>query len=271
MMLPPVLDVTLFELSNNHVWRTGFAFRAFGEAPPESWAVERDAKGWTESGWLTFGFRNYYALLDCGFRMWPTAGTASGVHPVPLGFGRVYVKVPDPFSYEAWMKGLGSGRSFVTTGPLLLATADGKDPGELLSGAGPRRLQGTAESSVPLASIEIVADGGRIRRLEPLNRPRPGGGFESPFDEVVEVDASGWFALRCFERRPDGRPRFAHTAPWHVEVEGRPLRPLRTDVEYLAGRLEAELARNATILPEAALEEFRKALAFYRGKRESAR
>ena len=47
----------------------------------------RDAKGFTERGWIDFNFQNYYALLDCGFKMRPTAGTASGVHPVPLGFG----------------------------------------------------------------------------------------------------------------------------------------------------------------------------------------
>ena len=57
--------------------------------------VERDARGFTERGWIEFGFQNYYALLDCGFRIRPTAGTASGVHPVPLGFGRVYVHL-DP-------------------------------------------------------------------------------------------------------------------------------------------------------------------------------
>ena len=40
----------------------------------------------------------------CGL-LRPTAGTASGVHPVPLGFGRVYVHCPAGFSYEAWVRG----------------------------------------------------------------------------------------------------------------------------------------------------------------------
>ena len=93
MALVPIMPVDLFELSNNHVWQTEFAFREFGEAPAAWMGVERDAKGFTERGWIEFGFRNYYALLDCGFRLRPTAGTASGVHPVPLGFGRVYVRL----------------------------------------------------------------------------------------------------------------------------------------------------------------------------------
>ena len=41
----------------------------------------------------------------------PSAGTASGVHPVPLGFGRVYVKLSGPFRYESWINGLRDGRS----------------------------------------------------------------------------------------------------------------------------------------------------------------
>ncbi len=90
MMLVPVMDVDLYELANNHIWRTEFAFSEFGEAPPDYMNIEMDEKGFTEAGWIDYGFQNYYTLLNCGFRLRPTAGTASGVHPVPLGFGRVY-------------------------------------------------------------------------------------------------------------------------------------------------------------------------------------
>ena len=78
---------------------------------------------------IDFTLGMYYTLLNCGFRLRPTAGTASGVHPVPLGFGRVYVHLPDGFSYEAWMAGLDAGRSFVTTGPMLVVTANGRPVG----------------------------------------------------------------------------------------------------------------------------------------------
>ena len=86
MMLVPVMDVDLFELSNNHVWRTNFHFgRFYDDYAPEFMHVDKDDGGMTENGWLNFTFQNYYTLLNCGFRMRPTAGTASGVHPVPLG------------------------------------------------------------------------------------------------------------------------------------------------------------------------------------------
>jgi len=103
-------------------------------------AIERDAKGFTERGWIDFGFKNYYALLDCGFRLRPTAGTASGVHPVPLGFGRVYVHLDGKLNADAWLKGLNAGRSFVTTGPMLFVTLDGREPGIASRRPPPRRV-----------------------------------------------------------------------------------------------------------------------------------
>jgi hypothetical protein len=254
MMLVPVLGVDLFELANNHHWRTDFHFRQFGEREPAHWGIERDAKGLSEAGWTEFGFRNWYALLDCGYRLRPTAGSANGVHPVPLGFGRVYVKIDGDFTYAKWLEGLNAGRSFVTTGPLLLASfADGT-------------VSGTAESAEPLSRIEIVANGELVKTVKPANAPRASGGFESPFREPVSLDGSGWVAVRCFQER-----RFAHTAPFFVDVPGKPLRPRKADVEYLASRVQSELDRNAAVLPDAALAEYREALAAYRAKLDGAR
>ncbi len=271
MMLVPVLGIDLFELANNHHWRTQFGFTQFGEREAEWMKVERDERGMTELGWTEFGFLNYYALLDCGFRLRPTAGSASGVHPVPLGFGRVYVRTGERFSYEAWMKGLNEGRSFVTTGPLLYAQADGQDPGHVFRGAREIRVSGTVESASPLGRLEIVVNGEVAERLKPANAAGAKGGYASPFEASVRIEGSSWIAVRCFEDRPDRRVRFAHTAPWHVEVEGRSLRPRREEVEYLVSRVEAELKRHAGVLPEPALEEYRDALKAYRSKLEGAR
>jgi hypothetical protein len=266
MMLVPVLGVDLYELANNHHWRTEFGFREFAEREAAWMKVERDERGMTELGWTEFGFRNYYALLDCGYRMRPTAGSASGVHPVPLGFGRVYVKTGEKFSYDAWMKGLAEGRSFATTGPLIYARADDQDPGHVFRGARELKLSGQVESAVPLARLEVVVNG------EVVATPKPErAGFVSTFEIPVKIEGSSWIALRCFEDRPEKRVRFAHTAPWHVEVEGKPLRPRREEVEYLVARVEAELKRHAGVLPEPALEEYREALQAYRAKLETAR
>jgi hypothetical protein len=272
MMLVPIMPVDLYELANNHVWRTTFGIRNYGEAAAEYMRAERDARGFTERGWIEFGFQNYYALLDCGFRLRPTAGTASGVHPVPLGFGRVYVHL-DPrqgFDGTAWLQGLNQGRSFVTTGPMLMVTLDGRDPGAVLGG-GKHRLQGRAVGAFPLKTIEVVRNGEVFRALQPANRKSEQDAYESTIDETFPIDGSSWLAVRCFEERPDDRVRFAHTGPFHIDVPGKPLRPRKVEVDYLIKRVEEQIARSAGVLPPPALEEYREALRVYREIAATAR
>ena len=69
----------------------------------------------------------------------------------------------------------------------------------------------------------------------------------------------------------DGRERFAHSAPIHVDVPGKPLRPRKFEVEYLIQRVEAQIARSAGLLPTPALDEYRAALKAYRAVAETAR
>ena len=65
----------------------------------------------------------YYHLLNCGLRLPPSAGSASGVLPNPVGYNRVYVHVGKELTWEKWWEGLRAGRSFVTNGPLLRVKA----------------------------------------------------------------------------------------------------------------------------------------------------
>jgi hypothetical protein len=264
------MPVDLFELSNNHIWESGFAIRGFGEAPADAMEIERDANGFTERGWIDFGFKNYYALLDCGYRLRPTAGTASGVHPVPLGFGRVYVQLDaglglDP---DAWLKGLNAGRSFVTTGPMLFVTLDGREPGHHFEQADPMprdyRLAGTVESAARLVRIEVVVNGAVARTLPPENLQTKLGAYENRIEATVTIEGTSWVAVRCFEAIEEGRERFAHGSPFRIDVPGKPLRPRPFEVDYLIRRVQDQIDRSAAVLPAPALDEYRAALEAYR-------
>jgi hypothetical protein len=237
--------------------------------------IERDARGFTERGRIDYGYQNYYALLDCGFRLRPTAGTASGVHPVPLGFGRVYVHLEDRFSYDGWVRGLDAGRSFVTTGPMLFVRVNERDPGHTFDGtrdkSRPFRVTGSAWSGPPLKTIEIVVNGEVARVVKPLNRKTDRGAHESPIDERVPIEGSSWIAVRCYEDRPDGRVRFAHSSSVHIDLEEKPLRPRRAEVAFLIERVEKEIARSADLLPPEAIAEYRDALRIYKEIAETAR
>ena len=90
-----------------------------------------------------FAAELWYRVLNTGLRCALSAGsdafTNIMMHWVPGG-GRVYVKVPGDFSYQAWIDNYRKGRSFVTNGPYLTLRVNGKEPGEelqLSAGQGP--------------------------------------------------------------------------------------------------------------------------------------
>ena len=267
MMLVPILKVDLYELTNNHIWRTNFHFKDFAEPAPGYMNIETDAAGFTERGWIDFGLQNYYTLLNCGFDMMPTAGTASGVHPVPLGFGRVYVQLSEPFNYDAWLRGLKAGHSFVTTGPMLFATLDSQSPGHRFETdeAKTFTLEVRAQSPHPIQRVEIVINGAVQSLPLPPAKTLKSGAQEISMESPIDVDESAWVAVRCFSDAPEGRPRFAHTAPFHITVPGKPLRLRVEETAFLAERMEQQIKRHEGVLSEAAVGEYKKALQIYRG------
>jgi hypothetical protein len=265
-MIVPIMHVDLFELANNHIWRTEFAFKNWTlDVLPKDWEIETDVEGYTEWGWIDWGFKTYYAFLNCGFRMRPTGGTAAGVHPVPTGFGRVYVHVDGDLTYEKWIQGLDAGHSFVTTGPMLLVEFNGKPAGTIFRGEDAKlvRVTGSAESRLTLDRIEIVVNGDLVRTVRPANSQTKSGGFSSAIDEALPLNNSSWVVVRCFEKQPDGRIRFAHSAPVHCELDA-PVTPKRREVEYFIQRMEQELVRNRGVLATEELAEYEQALDIYR-------
>ena len=274
LMLVPNMNVDLFELSNNHIWRTEFFFNKWTkEVNPEDWDIESDADGWTERGWMDFGFKCYYALLNCGFDIRPSAGTASGVHPVPLGFGRVYVHVDGPFAYEKWIEGLSAGRSFVTTGPMLDVRFNGAHAGKRFEAeAGkpfPVKITGTCSDHKPLDRLEIVVNGEIAMTLEPRPENLSSGAFRYNLEYEHSADKSCWILVRAFAKTGE-RIRFAHSAPVHVKVPGKPLRPKRKEVRYFVRRMQEEIARNQSVLDAASLAEYDKALEVYQKLEQTA-
>jgi hypothetical protein len=270
-VVAPVLPVELFELANNHNWRIGFGVKNWGAPAPEWLDLDGPLSIDNERDWIEYGWRFYYALLNSGLSINPTAGSASGAHPVPLGYSRVYVHLPQGFTYDKWIAGLRAGRSFVTTGPMLLVTVNERDPGERFQADGealPLRIKGEVRSAKPLERIELVWNGEIIRRIEPANEPT-GAAVITRFDLTLPIESSGWLAARCVggPSKTGGIP-FAHTAPWHVEVSGRPLPPRRREVQYFLQRVEEEIDRNKSVLTREQLADYYRARDFWREKLE---
>lgn len=276
LMLIPVAHVDLYELSNNSVWRTNFGFKTAGaDLPP--WAeIEQESPGvLTEWGWLQYGFEVYYALLNCGFRLSPTAGTASGVHPVPLGYSRVYVHTGDEFNLTNWLAGLKQGRSFVTTGPMLFVQVGGQQAGTVFSMATEKRksVPWSAEvvSPDPITRVELLVNGEVREAFSPQASQGSNGSWSWTAAGAIDVSESGWVAFRTWSDQPDGRKRFAHTGSWYFEVGNQPVRPPQVQIDYLLEQLELSMQAQRGILPPAAFAEFEQARDAYRQIQQRAR
>ena len=210
-------------IANNHMCRK----RMY---PDEAWGRPRDVDRLpSPRGNGFYSQELYYRILDCGFKVPPSAGSASGVLPNPIGYNRVYVHLDEPFTYQAWWRGLRAGRSFVTNGPLLLVRVDGRHPGETFKIAAGERFKPSVDvqvfSSDPLESLEIVVNGVVVRRVE-----RPVSG-ETLSLAGVEFDRSGWVLVRCIADVANTF-RFASTAPFFVDIESTPPRIDPEDVQF---------------------------------------
>ncbi len=180
----------------------------------EAWGRPRDSErypGIHGNGLYTQDL--YYKILNSGFRMPPSAGSASGVLPNPVGYNRVYVHTGDAFEWDSWWEGLRAGRCFVTNGPLLRLTANGQVPGEVFNSESPLklRIEGKLDSRDAIDRVELIHNG-NIRQIE------------LPTD--IELEESGWFLVRAITDVKETF-RFASTAPWYVEIGGKPMPPNR--------------------------------------------
>ena len=120
--------VDSIELAHNHMWRDGMLDN-------EAWGKPRDKVFYPSPRGTGYWSQDiYYHLLNCGLRIPPSAGSASGVLDNPVGYNRVYVHCGETLTYDAWWEGLRAGRVVVTNGPLLRPRVNGELPGHVFQG-----------------------------------------------------------------------------------------------------------------------------------------
>ena len=196
-------------IANNHMCRSQMLEN-------EAWGKPRDVQRLPPPRGNGFWTQEiYYHLLNCGLRLPPSAGSASGVLPNPVGYNRVYVHLGKNLDYAQWWEGLRAGRSFVSNGPLLRCQANGQFPGHVFSGPAGKPLEIELKASLSsqdrIASIEIIQNG-RLQRAIPFQEWWQTGTLGS-----LTFAESGWFLVRVIADYPKTF-RFASTAPYYVEI-----------------------------------------------------
>lgn len=197
-------------LANNHMCRSQMY-------ESEAWGRPRDTKRLPSPRGNGFWTQEiYYHVLNSGLRVPPSAGSASGVLPNPVGYNRVYVQTGDELSWDAWWEGLKAGQSFVTNGPLLICQANGKTAGHQFSATAVGKTQ--VELSIelfsldPVPAVEVIWNGKVVKSI-------PVTGQKATLQSSIQVEGPGWFLVRAITDRKETF-RFASTAPWYVGGKG---------------------------------------------------
>lgn len=244
-------------LANNHMCRT----RMYEN---EAWGKPRDlARLPNPRGNGFWSQEIYYHVLNSGLRIPPSAGSASGVLPNPVGYNRVYIHTHKPLEYKKWWEGLRAGRSFVTNGPLLLCKANGQLPGHVFSSPEGREVKVEMEMSLlgrdHVAMLEIVRDG-RVEQKLP-----PASATGSTARATLTFRQSGWFLVRAIADNPRTF-RFASTAPFYVEVGATRRRVSKASAQFFLDWVKEREKRVAQKLGNQA--QLREVLAYHQKAKE---
>ena len=165
----------------------------------------------------------YYRYLNAGYRLPLVGGTDKMSSDVPVGLYRTYANLGDEaFSFDAWTRAVRAGRTFLSGGPIMRFTVDGHDIGDVvtLTGPGTVSVEATAESVLPIASLELVVNGEVVDSVEEPTTSR-----RLTLRTEVAIESDSWMVARCggptywdgpIHRGPWERRIFGHTSPIYV-------------------------------------------------------
>ncbi len=207
---------------------------------------------------------DYHDYLNLGFKLVAAAGS-----DVPwgstMGEVRTYVQTGDAFDPDRWFEGLRRGATFVTNGPALDFTVEGRLPGagiEKAAGSSVKavlRARGHPKIGLP-DSLRLVGNEGVLKEVKPT-----AGEAELRLEMDVPLRGSRWLAASA----SCSNGALAHTSPVYVVVDGRPTwcperAPALIDKQLAAIRkIEAEFAGKPDPRSRGIVERLAKAVKYY--------
>jgi len=189
----------------------------------------------------------WYSFLNLGYKVLPAGGADYPYFgPTLPGVERTYVKLDAPFSAAAWFEGFRRGHVYVTNGPFVRLSVNGREMGEELRVARGTRLDIAADAQLnpdvdDLDRLELVVLGD-VDAREPAN-----GSDRVHLQKTVVADHSMWIAARAYGGHQ--QPQFttvAHTAPIYVVVDGEPTWK-RSELAALVEHQRAQLNELLTV------------------------
>jgi hypothetical protein len=219
--------------------------------------LEMTAWGDHYSGIDPYSLSDWYRYLNCGYFVAAVGGTDKmGAHTA-VGTVRTYAHIRSRrrFTFEEWKKAIQKGNTFVTYGPLLEFSVDGKLPGENIrmtaTGGTVDVVWNAASVTVPMTSVELVVNG-EIVRQKKVRTDRDQGAWS------VTLGKSSWLALLIRGKYRDWPEMVAaHSSPVMVPVKGSPFMSA-ADALTILEQIEGVLAYIDTVGTRAATATYKR-------------
>jgi hypothetical protein len=179
---------------------------------------------------LEYEHAEYYRYLNDGYRLPLVAGTDKMSSGVPVGLYRTYVYIGTqaPFTFDGWASGIKAGRTFISSGPMLKLTVDGRPIGDTVHVAAGATVEIECEASsvLPMQTLQLIERGEVVDAVDVGSsgvdsRPRT-----VRLTRRVRIGGPTWFAARC--GGPDFAPLrhfddsrrgiMAHTSPIYLAI-----------------------------------------------------
>ncbi|MGY3610407.1 MULTISPECIES: CehA/McbA family metallohydrolase [unclassified Bradyrhizobium] len=194
-----------------------------------------------------FGLADWYRYLNIGYHLPLVAGSDKMEASALLGGSRTYVQLGGrDFTYRNWMDAVRSGDTFITVGPLVDMTVEGRRPGSKIAlppSGGTVTVDWRIESvSVRPTRVELIRNGTVVDEVRC-------GELSCNGHLALRVTASCWVAIRV-RGSVAGREAdiAAHTSAVYVEVGDKPIFATADAVSVLA-QIEGSIAYMDTLAP----------------------
>jgi hypothetical protein len=212
---------------------------------------------------LKLNTMDYYDYLNLGFKITAAAGS-DFPWASTIGEVRTLVYTGNKFSPDRWFAGLKAGHTFVTNGPALFLSANGKLPGEEIVASSNSTLQ----LSVKAISRKEI---GVIKKVAIYNNE----GLVTEKDNIGQADSveinlvhklkrSQWVTavVNC------ENGAVAHTTPVYVVVDGKPTYDLKRGPEIIQRQITSieNLIKEESSkkeLDHGIIERLKTAISFY--------
>ena len=213
-------------------------------------------------GYRGLGLQGWYDFLNIGYR-WPIVAGSDFPYTKELSDNVTYVYSEKTPTVREFMQQAARGASFVTSGPMLFLTVNGKRPGEFITFEEPKiALKVKVRVVTPLYPVRYVdlIQNGRVisRKFDPSGRSM------WTFTERQMASESGWVAVRAYA---DAGTE-SHTNPIYIYKRGE--RPFDDEAcGHILARLEGSIRTISNPAIRQRLQEIKRRLAVYRDKRDA--